>query len=162
MLMSSLLVRLRMHCHDSKLHILTSVAQWIQWLRHTRTDPPTIQEQRLDQTRQLQLKQLAAEADRRWAEKPSFLDPPSKQQPSLDHQTNDPAGYVGQTEPERRQGVSNLSAAPDELQEGAQGQDIKKSRFRGDTKDNRRRSSAFSTTQDAQPDAWAPQTSRRR
>jgi NADH dehydrogenase [ubiquinone] 1 alpha subcomplex assembly factor 2 len=56
----------------------------MQWLRHTRAEPPTLNEQQLDEIRQAQLKQLAAAADARWASIPSFLDAPSKQQqPSI-------------------------------------------------------------------------------
>jgi NADH dehydrogenase [ubiquinone] 1 alpha subcomplex assembly factor 2 len=50
--------------------------QWHQWLRHTRPDPPSITEQSQDIIRQQNLKILAAEADARWAAKPSLLDSP--------------------------------------------------------------------------------------
>ncbi|RFU34522.1 hypothetical protein B7463_g1825, partial [Scytalidium lignicola] len=50
--------------------------QWHQWLRHTRDSPPSLSEQSSDIVRQETLKVLAAEADRRWAAKPSFLDAP--------------------------------------------------------------------------------------
>lgn len=55
-----------------------SLASWIQWLRHTRYEAPTINEQQLDEIRQTKIKQLAAQADARWASKPSYLDAPSK------------------------------------------------------------------------------------
>ncbi|KAA6413796.1 MAG: NADH:ubiquinone subunit [Lasallia pustulata] len=61
--------------HYSDIHI---TPQWHQWLRHTRATPPSLTEQRLDLTRQQQLKQLARLADERWAAKPSFLDDPRK------------------------------------------------------------------------------------
>lgn len=48
--------------------------QWHQWLRHTREAPPSIPEQHAEVRRQLQMKVLAAEADARWAAKPSLLD----------------------------------------------------------------------------------------
>merc|ERR1711939_1206072 len=48
--------------------------QWMQWLRHTRHEPPSINEQQLDEIRRAQMKQLAAQADARWASKPSALD----------------------------------------------------------------------------------------
>lgn len=50
--------------------------QWHQWLRHTRYDPPSLTEQSQDLIRQNNLKVLAAQADARWAAKPSFLDKP--------------------------------------------------------------------------------------
>jgi len=52
--------------------------QWHQWLRHTRKDAPTIQEQSLDVVRMRNLKVLAAEADKRWAAKKSLLDAPAR------------------------------------------------------------------------------------
>ncbi|GAM82660.1 hypothetical protein ANO11243_006420 [Dothideomycetidae sp. 11243] len=55
--------------------------QWHQWLRHTRVDAPSIQEQQFDVIRRERAKQLAAEADARWANQASFLDAPKKQQP---------------------------------------------------------------------------------
>ncbi|RDW85712.1 hypothetical protein BP5796_04037 [Coleophoma crateriformis] len=57
--------------------------QWHQWLRHTREQPPSLTEQSQDLVRQRNLKILAAEADRRWREKPSFLDRPGAQRSGL-------------------------------------------------------------------------------
>lgn len=48
--------------------------QWHQWLRHTRDAPPSIPEQHAEIRRQNQMKVLAAEADARWAAKPSLLE----------------------------------------------------------------------------------------
>jgi NADH dehydrogenase [ubiquinone] 1 alpha subcomplex assembly factor 2 len=45
----------------------------VQWLRYTREEAPTLEEQRLDVLRQQRMKVLAAEADARWAGKESFL-----------------------------------------------------------------------------------------
>ena len=53
------------------------LASWMQWLRHTRHEAPTINEQQLDEIRQAKMKLLAAQADARWASKPSYLDYPS-------------------------------------------------------------------------------------
>jgi NADH dehydrogenase [ubiquinone] 1 alpha subcomplex assembly factor 2 len=53
----------------------------MQWLRHTRFEPPTLIEQRQEIVRQDQMKVLASQADARWASKPSALDAPDKQQP---------------------------------------------------------------------------------
>ena len=55
--------------------IQTSPA-WHQWLRHTRFDAPSLEEQKADVQRQLQLKHLAQLADERWASKASYLDAP--------------------------------------------------------------------------------------
>ncbi|KAK0722968.1 hypothetical protein B0T26DRAFT_750300 [Lasiosphaeria miniovina] len=55
---------------------------WHQWLRHTRHDPPSLAEQRGDVARQARMKVLAAQADARWAAKPSLLDAlPRRQAP---------------------------------------------------------------------------------
>ncbi|TLS24882.1 hypothetical protein PpBr36_08935 [Pyricularia pennisetigena] len=51
--------------------------QWSQWLRHVREHPPSLEEQQQDLVRQQRMKLLAAEADARWKAKPSVLDPPS-------------------------------------------------------------------------------------
>ena len=49
---------------------------WHQWLRYMRAAPPTLDEQRADVARQDRIKILAAQADARWAAKPSLLDHP--------------------------------------------------------------------------------------
>jgi hypothetical protein len=61
--------------HYSDLNISP---QWHQWLRHTRREPPSIAEQSQDLIRQENLKVLSAQADARWAAKPSFLDKPGE------------------------------------------------------------------------------------
>lgn len=55
---------------------LSLLAQWHQWLRYTRSSPPSLAEQQLDTVRQIELKRLARAADERWASKPSVLDKP--------------------------------------------------------------------------------------
>ncbi|KAI5925008.1 hypothetical protein F4810DRAFT_662520 [Camillea tinctor] len=49
---------------------------WHQWLRHRRDDAPTLSEQAADAARQERMRVLAAEADARWAAKPSLLEMP--------------------------------------------------------------------------------------
>lgn len=68
----------------------------MQWLRHTRFDPPTLDEQRQDVARQERMKVLALQADQRWAAKPSALDAPDLQQPIQPLQSHDPASGVAQ------------------------------------------------------------------
>lgn len=67
--------------YDSSVHYseISVSPQWHQWLRHTRSSPPSLAEQAQDLVRQENLKILAAEVDRRWAAKPSFLDAPGRQ-----------------------------------------------------------------------------------
>lgn len=68
----------------------TTPAQWHQWLRHTRDEAPSIQEQQYDVSRQAMMKQLAYEADERWKSKPSFLDAPKQQQSEAATAVHDP------------------------------------------------------------------------
>jgi NADH dehydrogenase [ubiquinone] 1 alpha subcomplex assembly factor 2 len=51
--------------------------QWHQWLRHTRHDAPTLQEQSADVQRQAQLKINAQLADERWAAKAKYIEKPN-------------------------------------------------------------------------------------
>jgi NADH dehydrogenase [ubiquinone] 1 alpha subcomplex assembly factor 2 len=57
--------------------------QWHQWLRYTRNDPPTLEEQAADVQRQAQLKINAQLADARWAAKARYIEKPK---PSLSSQ----------------------------------------------------------------------------
>jgi len=50
--------------------------QWHQWLRQTRRDAPTLQEQTADVQRQAQLKYNARLADERWAAKARYIETP--------------------------------------------------------------------------------------
>ncbi|KAI9755220.1 MAG: hypothetical protein M1815_005158 [Lichina confinis] len=63
----------RLHHSDMKIS-----PQWHQWLRHTRDDAPTVQEQLSDVQRLANIKRLARIADERWASKPSLLDGPDR------------------------------------------------------------------------------------
>lgn len=49
---------------------------WHQWLRHTRFDAPSMEEQQMDVTRQIQLKHNARLADERWASKKRYIEKP--------------------------------------------------------------------------------------
>lgn len=51
--------------------------QWHQWLRQTRADPPTLQEQAADIQRQALLKHNARLADERWAAKARYIETPN-------------------------------------------------------------------------------------
>ncbi|KAJ5082782.1 hypothetical protein N7532_011825 [Penicillium argentinense] len=68
----------RMLKPDPKMHLsdVKVTPQWHQWLRYVREHAPTIEEQRQEVMRQMQIKQLAQLADERWHSKPSFLDKP--------------------------------------------------------------------------------------
>ena len=49
---------------------------WHQWLRHTREEPPSLEEQQGDVVRRARMLQLAAEADKRWEAKPRVMEAP--------------------------------------------------------------------------------------
>ena len=85
--------------------------QWHQWLRHTRSDPPSLTEQSQDSVRQQNLKVLAAQADAKWAAKPSYLDAPARQreQPIPVLEAKDPRGNSESMETEN-QTVSGSAA----------------------------------------------------
>ncbi|KAK0637754.1 NADH-ubiquinone oxidoreductase assembly factor N7BML [Lasiodiplodia hormozganensis] len=149
----------RTHYGDIKL-----TPQWIQWLRHTRSDPPTIAEQQLDEIRQAQLKQLAAAADARWAAKPSALDPPPQPEPTPQLQSRDPAANAPQTEPEEREGVRNVAAAPNQVKARMEDQEnVDKGRSKGEKKKEKTPSPwDEAKSQEWQPAPWTPKITRRR
>lgn len=53
-------------------------AQWHQWLRYMREQPPTIEEQVQEVTRQERMKILAAQADARWEAKARVMEAPAQ------------------------------------------------------------------------------------
>ncbi|KAA8626382.1 NDUFA12 domain containing protein [Pyrenophora tritici-repentis] len=110
---------------------------WMQWLRHTRFEPPTVDEQHQDLIRQARIKQLAAQADARWAEKPSALDAPDKQQPMQMLQSKDPDS-----------GVTQMNDA------------TPRKRMRKEPKDSPWKQAAQS--QEWQPQGWSPAPAKRR
>lgn len=70
----------------------------MQWLRHTREDPPSLADQQAEVYRQGRMKMLAAQADARWASKPSVLDAPAKTQPPQMLQSSDPHSGIKQVD----------------------------------------------------------------
>lgn len=97
--------------HQTHFSDVKVTPQWHQWLRYTRPDPPSIEEQQGDVGRQVQLKYLAQQADERWASKPSFLDKP-REQPKPATLPKDPGGYAQQTEPDEKEGVRSAVDNP--------------------------------------------------
>ncbi|PIA88911.1 NADH-ubiquinone oxidoreductase assembly factor N7BML [Cercospora beticola] len=138
--------------------------QWHQWLRHTRDEPPTIQEQQYDISRQAMMKRLAAEADERWNSKPSFLDSPTRNQPQPAIGVKDPGGYAPQTEPEASQGVRSAVDEPSKVENASQGQQegLHEGRFKGkktkDKKENpwEKLQPKGNAGENWQPEGWAP------
>jgi NADH dehydrogenase [ubiquinone] 1 alpha subcomplex assembly factor 2 len=149
-------------------------AQWVQWLRHTRFEPPSINEQQLDEIRQAQMKDLAARADARWAAKPSALDkravhqqlpfthpPQESTPPDFAHQAQvqetvgEAARELAQETPMERQELSSsagtiqdtLSSRPPEARS------TKVKEFKG---------YKLGKEGEQQPESWAPKAARRR
>ncbi|PGH09117.1 hypothetical protein GX51_00871 [Blastomyces parvus] len=90
--------------------------QWHQWLRYTRQNPPTLQEQQDDLLRQERMKHLAKLADERWASKPSFLDRPQGQQPGPTMKpSHEPHHSAAQ--PDQPAGLQNTTEKEPELKD---------------------------------------------
>src|SRR5687767_11025223 len=89
----------------------------MQWLRHTRYEAPTIADQQAEVYRQARMKTLAAQADARWAAKPSVLDAPDKQQPVQVLESRDPNRGVRQMNVEE---IRDEAAPPRTVGEGTE------------------------------------------
>ncbi|RKF64318.1 hypothetical protein OnM2_019069 [Erysiphe neolycopersici] len=75
------IIKYKQSVHNSDVQISP---QWHQWLRHTRADPPSLNELSQDILRQEKLKILAAAVDAKWASESSkLLDRPNCQQDQL-------------------------------------------------------------------------------
>jgi len=142
--------------------------QWHQWLRHTRPEAPTIQEQRSEVIRQVQMRQLAAEADARWNSMPSFLDSPDKQQPTPAIGVKDDAGYMhhNQTEPTENEGVRSAVGDEGEVQASTEGKTKDEGRFKGKAKDKDanpwKQPSRKGPGEEWQPETWSPGVAQRK
>jgi NADH dehydrogenase [ubiquinone] 1 alpha subcomplex assembly factor 2 len=136
----------------------------MQWLRHTRAEPPSINEQQLDEIRQAQMKQLAAAADARWASKPSFLDAPSKQQPSVGSMMKDTEGGRDARAAAVSDEVRNPGARG--AQEVAESTDANVAKAMGKSKKEDLatpwKGVKFGKEGEAQPESWTPKLARRR
>ncbi|KAF2643584.1 hypothetical protein P280DRAFT_478339 [Massarina eburnea CBS 473.64] len=121
--------------------------QWVQWLRHTRYEAPSIAEQQADVYRQDRMKVLAAQADARWAAKPSALDAPDKGQP------------VHMLESRELDGKSE---GQDRIEKEQPEEEKTRKRTRTEPKDSPWKQQAKGNPGDAwQPAAWAPPPRRR-
>lgn len=132
---------------------------WLQWLRYTREEGPSLLEQESEKRRQVEMRQLAALADQRWAEKESVLDDPRKTgQTGPLMLPRDNAGYgMGQTESEDKEGVRNMAATAEEVQGKTEGKGsaVDKGRFKGETREKDPWSKT-GPSEGWQPQAWTP------
>lgn len=127
---------------------------WLQWLRHTRPEAPSIPDQQYEVQRQSQLKQLAAAADARWASKPSFLDAPSEMgQPRPLMEPRDQGGYNDSVKEAGDPGVVSPVTSPlEQAEERVAGQQPPRKE-----KDNPWDAAKGSNPgQDWQPQGWVP------
>ncbi|KAF2689862.1 hypothetical protein K458DRAFT_382990 [Lentithecium fluviatile CBS 122367] len=142
---------------------------WMQWLRHTRAEAPTIADQQAEVYRQARIKQLAAQADARWAAKPSVLDAPDKQQPAQMLESRDPNAGVAQmnadlettekAEPSRSEALN-----PEEAARTEDAPTLKtRKRMRTEPKDSPWQQVAKGNPGDEwQPAPWSPGPAKRR
>ncbi|KAH9874736.1 hypothetical protein IAQ61_003926 [Plenodomus lingam] len=116
---------------------------WMQWLRHIRHEPPSVAEQRLDLQRQERIKQLAAQADARWAAKPSALDAPDTGQPVQMLQSRDSERGVAQVDAQQQGG--EISQETEQRQGGEISQETDQQQSQKSAADS------LSNSQEAQP-----------
>lgn len=132
-------------------------AQWHQWLRYVRPNPPSIEEQKHDLIRQEQIKYLARLADERWASKPSYLDKPQTHQPAPATHTSDPTlNPPAESAPSETPapGVSNAVKSGEE--DAAAGQQNKTKEKKEDPW-----AKAKGPSENWQPESWTPSAARR-
>lgn len=117
---------------------------WHQWLRYTRQDPPSLDEQQREVVRQQRIKSLAEAADARWEAKPRVMDAPAaptgQPLPSLD---------TGGVREEVAQGDRHAATQ-------REGQAVK------EEQDPWAKAKAQAPGEKWQPTAWSPTPSRKR
>ncbi|KAK3714440.1 hypothetical protein LTR37_007746 [Vermiconidia calcicola] len=130
--------------------------QWHGWLRYTREQAPTIQEQQYEVSRQANMKQLAAKADERWNSVPSFLDSPNRGQPV-------PAIGVGDSKPDAPPGNGeDMKSAVGDQQEVAEAVQDAKEPKKGRQENPWKRQRQGMVGEDWQPQSWSPGAAQRR
>lgn len=141
--------------------------QWHQWLRHTRLEAPTIEEQQMDVARQMQLKHNARLADERWANKKQYIEKPAAQReerpverrtfggnPEVgEGQETIQGGDAPKTEPAHKEGVRNAVADPvEQAKEG--GKEKKMDPWEREKEKQKQKAANPGGTW--QPEAWTP------
>ncbi|KAL6721499.1 hypothetical protein ACLMJK_000603 [Lecanora helva] len=120
---------------------------WHQWLRHTRPTPPSLQEQRADVQRQVELKRRAQLADERWKAQGSFIEKPRRGNLEVGIGDGEKEGTVG-----RRGEMGKVRGA------GEEGEGEKREREREEWRKERVKGAPG---QGWQPEAWTPGRVRR-
>ncbi|KAF2020962.1 hypothetical protein BU24DRAFT_404022 [Aaosphaeria arxii CBS 175.79] len=143
---------------------------WMQWLRHTRYDPPSLAEQRADIARQERIKLLAAQADARWAAKESALDKPDQEQQPHLLEPKEPQMASDRVDIEQEMGdrvSTTRSPEPARDTEGTEGGPTttapKKFKAKKEPKESPFKSATPSNPGDEwQPESWTPAPAKRR
>jgi NADH dehydrogenase [ubiquinone] 1 alpha subcomplex assembly factor 2 len=130
--------------------------QWVQWLRQTRRDPPSLEEQQQDVVRQQNMKILASQADARWLAKPSYLVAPAQQSPTVHEDLQSIAAKMLPSGP-RTQRTNQRTVVRQEdaeqRQDATSAQEISK---HGQVE------SLWKSSKKDEPEAWSPKTAKRR
>ncbi|GJC90989.1 NADH-ubiquinone oxidoreductase assembly factor N7BML [Colletotrichum liriopes] len=128
---------------------------WHQWLRYTREQPPTLEEQSREAFRQERMKVMAAQADARWEAKPRLTDAPGQQTgqplPSLNTAQTQPIAPELETTNANAKAAETTPAQPSKSAEPAQPANETKKK---DGKDPWAR--AQGPSEGWQPEAWVP------
>ncbi|KAK1245126.1 hypothetical protein MKX08_004755 [Trichoderma sp. CBMAI-0020] len=122
--------------------------QWHQWLRHTRREAPTMDEQRAELVRQERMKLLAAEADARWEAKPRVMEAPRQEEAAR----RLPLAGEGAQQPVEEEDKKKAAATRKERPSQA----AKQEEDKADAKDPWARAKAQGPGENWQPTAWNP------
>ncbi|KAF1733859.1 NADH-ubiquinone oxidoreductase assembly factor N7BML [Beauveria bassiana] len=128
---------------------------WHQWLRYTRRDPPSLDEQRGDVVRRARMKQLAADADARWAAKPRVMEDPLPRQQAALPTATEAATMTTKTSAQepvtlRAESKQKAKTQRDEAEDGAE--------EAVDPKDPWKQARTRGPSEEWQPQAWSPKS----
>ncbi|EFE33421.1 uncharacterized protein ARB_07781 [Trichophyton benhamiae CBS 112371] len=137
----------KIHYADVKVPLVDGwTAQWHQWLRYVRPEPPSIEEQQNELLRQQRIKYLAQQADERWASKPSVLDKPAQQgAPAL--QSQQPSYHTTRQDT----GAGTAEVLQEQQPDAKGGKKVKNPWDRA----------AGGPSENWQPESWTPNVSKR-
>jgi NADH dehydrogenase [ubiquinone] 1 alpha subcomplex assembly factor 2 len=131
--------------------------QWLQWLRHTRQHPPTLDEQQLDLMRQQNMKVLAARADERWRNAPSMLDRPETAQPEGTLRVEVGEGPTSNRDYPVERGVKRMDLNVEDVEDAKEKIDVQyKTPVKSREKENFGGSRHGNPGDEWQPEAWSP------
>ena len=114
--------------------------------------------------RQTRIKELAAEADARWASQKSYLDTPGVQQPVPAIGVKDPGGYANPTEDVEKRGVRSAVGNQSELTGGevSELKEVTPSHRTNEAKEPPWKAAPASVGEEWQPKAWKPGPKRKK